>query len=72
MNEVDRLLDRLFSPSSTLLGFDIFRGDAQASAEDLAREINEALDQREAGCFRVTDFLEPPTPESGGGDARTP
>lgn len=59
MSEVDRLLDRLFSASTTLLGFDIFRGDTQASAEDLAREINVALDQREEGCVRVTELFAP-------------
>jgi hypothetical protein len=49
-SEATRLIDRLFSDSNRkLVNFSVFRGDGVASAEDIAREINRALDQHESG-----------------------
>ena len=52
MTELEKLIKRLSNPS--IKNFNIFPGDVSYSPETLAREVNKALDQIEAGQSTMT------------------
>jgi hypothetical protein len=55
-SERERLLDRLFgNPNVKVANFKIDRGDRPASAEEICRQINGALDDIESGKTVPTD-----------------
>jgi hypothetical protein len=52
----EKLLDRLFgNPNVKVVNFKIDRGERPASAEEICRQINGALDQVESGEIVPTD-----------------
>ena len=57
--EMKRLLARLFGdPRRKLLNLSITRGDGPATPEDIAREMNRAMDQVERGEARISTTFE--------------
>lgn len=53
--EMERMLGRLCAdPACKLLNFAITRGDGPATPEDIARQVNSALDQEAAGTATVS------------------
>lgn len=57
-SERDKLLDRLFGdPNVKVVNFKISRGDRPASAEEICRQINGALDELESGAIVPTDHF---------------
>lgn len=61
--EVAKLVARLTSdPQMRLVNFGVFRGDGPATAEDIARECNQALSQEEAGTALVSTAFDDQRP----------